>query len=604
MAKRWIISVLTLGVGAGLIAMVSCGRRSTPVVPATAEGEKVQFADVTGAAGIRFRHSNGATGFKLLPETMGAGVVVFDFDADGKPDLFFVNSSPWPGEATGVKPTGALYRNKGDGTFEDVTAVVGLDATLYGQGGCAGDFDNDGYPDLFITAVGGNRLFRNVGGKRFEDVTDTSGLFENTWPKISDTAEFRRWKRPISFPASATWLDYDGDGLLDLFVCFYVEWAAALDLGIQAVLPGGQRAYVPPTQFHGTRCKLYRNLGDGRFADTSAASGIEVGEPTGPKGEVVPTGKSLGVAICDADGDGWPDLAVANDTVRNFFFHNIPDGKGGRKFEEIGLMANVAYAEGRPRGGMGIDSAELELGKTALLVANFSNEPNTLLSVRKTQPILFQDQAAIWGLTASSRGPMKFGAFFFDCDLDGRTDLLTVNGHLEPDIAQARPGQMQAEPAQLFRNVGTASAPDFRLADAGDLSKPLVGRGSAYLDYNGDGRPDVVVSTNGGAAKLFRNDSDSGNHWLRLKLVGDGVRCNRDGIGALVEVTMENETRRFFVNGSRGYLSQSELVVTVGLGQRTAVDRVAVQWPGLKANRQTWTGLAIDREHRLIQTTN
>ena len=599
--RRSAISIV-VGIWAGTLCLLSCGRRPAPELPAPADAPTVTFKDVGAEAGIRFKHTNGATGRKLLPETMGAGVIVLDYNADGKPDLYLVNSSPWPGAAGA--PTGALYRNKGDGTFEDVTVAAGLNVMLYGQGGCAGDFDNDGFPDLFLTAVGGNRLFRNAGGGRFEDVSDRAGLTSGEWPKVADAAEFGRWNKPIPFPSSATWLDYDGDSRLDLFVCHYLGWSPALDLGIQAVLPGGQRAYVPPTQFPGVHSKLYRNLGQGKFVDVSAECGVEVSEPTGLNRALVPIGKSLGVVACDPDGDGWADLAVANDTVRNFFFRNIDDGKGGRKFEEIGLISNVAYAEGRPRGGMGIDAAELEPGKSTLVIANFSNEPNTLLAVRKTQPVLFQDQAATWGLTASSRGPMKFGAFFFDCDLDGRTDLLTVNGHLEPDIAQARPGQIQAEPAQLFRNVGTASSPDFRLADAGDLSKPLVGRGSAYLDYNGDGRPDVVVSTNGGAAKLFRNDSDSGNHWLRLKLVGDGARSNRDGIGAVVEVTIESETRRFFVSGSRGYLSQSELVVTVGLGRRTAVDRVAVQWPGLKANRQTWTGLAIDREHRLIQTTN
>ncbi len=598
MTKRSAIAIaVAIGLWAGTACLLSCGRRAAPELPAPAEPSPVSFTDVTERAGIRFRHTNGATGKKLLPETMGAGVVVLDYDADGKPDLYFVNSSHWPGDAPGVKPTGALYRNKGDGTFEDVTTALGLDVTLYGQGGCAADFDNDGFPDLFITAVGGNRFFHNVGGKRFEDATASAGLKDATWPTATDSAEFDRWNRPVSFPASATPIDYDGDGRLDLFVCHYVEWSPARDLGIQAVLPGGRRAYVPPTQFPGTHGKLYRNLGGNRFADVSAASGIDVSEST------VPIGKSLGVVVCDADGDGWPDLAVANDTVRNFFFRNIADGKGGRKFEEIGLTANVAYAEGRPRGGMGIDGAELMPGKPALLIANFSNEPATLLSVSKAQPLLFQDQAAAWGLTASSRGPMKFGAFFFDCDLDGRIDLLTVNGHLEPDIALARPGQLQAEAAQLFRNIGTADAPDFKVvADAGDLSTPLVGRGSAYLDFDGDGRPDVVVSTNGGSAKLFRNGVADGHHWLRLKLVGDGLRSNRDGIGATVEITMGGEVRRFFVSGARGYLSQSELVVTVGLGTKTTVEGVAVQWPGQNAGRQTWTDLAIDREHKLSQT--
>ncbi len=598
MLMRWMaIGLVCLGAG-----WLGCTKRAAPEL-AVPESATVSFSDVTAKTGIRFKQTSGATGRKLLPETMGAGVIVFDYDNDGKPDLYFVNSRPWPSAIPDAKPTGSLYRNRGDGTFEETTVSAGLNIPLFGMGGCAGDFDNDGFPDLFITAVGGNRLFRNVHGTHFEDVTESAKLNSSSWPSANTAAEFERWNRPVSFPSSATWLDFDGDGRLDLFVCEYVNWSPAQDLGIAAILPGGQRAYVPPTQFAGTHCKLYRNLGDGRFADVSGACGIEVSEPSGPNGDVVPVGKSLGVVVCDPDDDGWPDLVVANDTARNFFFHNIPDGRGGRMFEEIGLTSNVAFSEGRPRGAMGIDSAELEPGKTSVLIANFSNEPNTLLAVRKTKPLLFQDNAMAWGLTAPSRGPMKFGALFLDYDLNGRLDLLTVNGHLEPDIALARPQQTQAEPAQLYRNDGTFELPNFHsVTDAGDLLKPLVSRGSAYLDFDGDGSLDVVVSTNGGAAKLFRNDNKTGHHWLRLKLVGDGVRSNRDAIGATVEVTIGTEVRRFYSSNARGYLSQSESVITVGLGERTAVDRVAVRWPGRNAGTQTWTALTIDREHRLVQS--
>ena len=598
MSIRWVaIGFVCLGAG-----WLGCAKRAAPelTVPETAI---VSFTDVTTKAGIRFKQTNGATGRKLLPETMGAGVIVFDYDNDGKPDLYFVNSRPWPFALPDIKPTGSLYRNRGDGTFEETTLSAGLNVPLFGLGGCAGDFDNDGWPDLFITAVGGNRLFRNVQGTHFEDVTESAQLNSNSWPTATTAAEFERWNRPVSFPSSATWLDFDGDGRLDLFVCQYVSWSPAQDLSIAAILPGGQRAYVPPTQFAGTNCKLYRNLGEGRFADFSSVCGIEVSEPSGPNGNVLPIGKSLGVVVCDPDDDGWPDLMVANDTARNFFFHNIPDGRGGRTFEEIGLTSNVAFSEGRPRGAMGIDAAELEPGKTSVLIANFSNEPNSLLAVRKTKPLLFQDNAMAWGLTAPSRGPMKFGALFLDYDLDGRLDLLTVNGHLEPDIALARPQQTQAEPAQLYRNDGTFELPNFRsVTDAGDLLKPIVSRGSAYLDFDGDGSLDVVVSTNGGAAKLFRNDNKTGHHWLRLKLVGDGVRSNRDAIGATVEVAIGTEVRRFYLSNARGYLSQSESVLTVGLGERTAVDRIAVRWPGQNAGTQTWTALTIDREHRLVQS--
>ena len=588
MAIRFVCAAVALTAG-----VAGCGPR-TPAVPVAGIASVPLFTDVTTAAGLRFTHVTGETGRKLLPETMGGGVIVFDFDGDGRPDVFLVNGRPWSGAGS---PTSALYRNAGDGTFTDVTAAAGLAVSLYGMGGCAGDFDNDGFPDLFVTAVGGNRLYRNVGGKRFEDVTEAAGLKRDTWP----TGAVAGWDRPVDFPSSATWLDFDGDGRLDLFACDYVRWSPATDLGIRAQLPGGKRAYVPPTQFPGTHGHLYRNLGGGRFADVSAARGIEVTEPAGPNGPPSAVGKALGVVACDPDGDGWPDLIVANDTVRNFFFHNIPDGNGGRTFEEIGLSAGVAYTDGRPRGGMGIDAAYLQPDTPAVVVANFTNEPNTLLARTRANPLLFHDIAAGAGLAGPSRGPMKFGAAFLDFDLDGRTDLFTANGHLEPDIALARPTQTHAEAAQLFRNVGTA-APTFVLVpDAGDLTRPLVGRGCAVLDYNGDGRPDLVVAANGGPAKLFRNDHATGNRWVRLKLVGDGVRSNRDAIGARVEASVGGVRRTFHVAAGRGYLSQSELDITIGLGANTRVESVTVYWPGQDAGTRTWTNLSAGRVHRLEQ---
>ncbi|HET6573440.1 MAG TPA: CRTAC1 family protein, partial [Fimbriiglobus sp.] len=550
----------------------------------------VRFTDVTDAAGIRFHHVNGAAGRKLLPETMGAGVAVLDYDRDGRPDLFFVNSRPWPGASDG-RPTQALYRNQGDGTFADVTAAVGLDVTLYGLGAAVGDFDADGWPDLFVTALGGGRLYRNLGGQRFDDVTGRVGLPVGALPDVP-ADEFHKWSEPIPWPSSATFLDYDGDGRLDLFVCSYVTWSPAHDLGVNAVLPGGRRAYVPPTQFPGAHCLLYRNLGE-RFEDVSAAAGVQVSDPVGRDSRPEPIGKALGVVACDPDADGWPDLIVADDTVRNFFFHNV-SSSNGRRFEEIGLTANVAYAEGRPRGGMGIDYGEVRPGRPAAVVANFTNEPATLLALASASPLLFRDTAAAEGLTGPSRGPMKFGALFLDYDLDGRNDLLTCNGHLEPDIALSQPGQSHPQPAQLYWSTdrdGHLFEPVAEANAGPDLFQPRVGRGCAYLDYDGDGDLDLVLTANNGRARLLRNDNRTGNHWLRFDVGG--------AIGAEVTVESGGVVRRWHVAGARGYLSQSEQVVTVGLGRSAKADKVTVRWPGINGVTRTWTDLPAGRVHRL-----
>jgi hypothetical protein len=585
--------------GAALAALAAGAwialRPRTPV-PHREEAPAIRFADVTEQAGIRFSHASGATGKKLLPETMGSGVAVIDFDRDGRPDLFFANGRAWPGDAApgGTRPTQALYRNRGDGTFEDVTEKAGLAVELYGMGAAVGDFDDDGWPDLLVTAVGGNRLFRNVGGKRFADVTEAAGLGASKWPAES-AAEFARHAEPISFPSSAAWLDYDGDGRLDLFVCNYVTWSPAIDLGVAAVLPGGKRAYVPPQQFAGAQCELSRNVGGTHFENVSAATGVRVSEPEGPDRAPRAVGKSLGVVACDPDGDGWPDLVVANDTVRNFFFHNEPGEGGGRAFKEVGLFAGLAYADGRPRGGMGIDSGEIEPGAEAVVIANFTNEPDSLFQRVHRSPLQFTDVAPEVGLAGASRSGMKFGALFADFDGDGRLDLFTANGHLEPDIALAQPSQSYRQQGQLFRNTGKR---DDLFAPVSASLPPMVGRGCAYLDYDGDGKLDLVVADNGGRARLFRNETPGASNWLRLSLAG-GAGVNRDGIGATVTVEAGGLVQRRFVSPARSYLSQSELVLTVGLGGGAKADKVTVRWPGRPGVTETWTSLDAGKTHAL-----
>jgi hypothetical protein len=602
MNRRRGILLLALALATGLFLGVRAWLPSKPV-PGPPQDRPappaLRFTDVTAPAGITFRHFSGAFGKKLLPETMGAGVAVLDFDADGRPDLLFINSRPWPGQpapASGTTP--ALYRNRGDGTFADVTAAAGLDVPLYGQGVAVGDVNNDGFPDVFITAVGGNHLYLNEeapgGGRRFRDVTVESDVGGPTsWPKLG-TEKFLAWKEPITFPSSATFLDYDGDGKLDLFVCYYLTWSPALDLAVNARI-GGVRAYVPPTQFEGAFCVLYRNLDGTHFKDVSAEAGVRIGE----RGR--PVGKALGVVVCDPDGDGWPDLAVANDTERNFFLHNVTAPGGGRRFEEIGLKANVAFAEGRARGAMGIDWGEYAPGKDALLIANFANEPDSFLT-SAVGPPHFTDRADEVGIAGPSRAPLKFGAFFFDYDLDGRPDLFTCNGHLEPDIARGQPGQTYPQPAQLYRNTGGRFTPVGAEDVGADLFRALVGRGCAYLDFDGDGAPDVVLTENDGPARLLRNDNRLGNKWVRLELVGDGKRSSRDAVGAWVTIDSGGVTRRHYLAGARGYLSQSEHTITVGLGDAVTIDRVTVRWPGRDAGPvQEWKSLEPGHAYELIQ---
>jgi hypothetical protein len=598
-----IVPWLGLALVAGLLAAIFFTQRRYSDEP---DWPRVRFIDVTERSGIRFVHHSGATSRKLLPETMGSGVAVIDFDGDGKPDLLFVNSCPWPGQSKGETPTLALYRNLGDGRFEDVTKQAGLDVSLFGMGVTIGDYDNDGWSDVFVTTVGGNRLFRNeaapagsgVAGRRFRDVTALARVGgPGGWPRAG-MADFFRWKEPLCWSTSAAFLDYDGDGLLDLFVCNYVTWSPARDAEQGFRLATGERAYGPPRAFGGTQCFLYRNRGDGRFEDVSRL--VEVSN----RGEAV--GKSLGVVVCDIDGDGWPDIVVANDTERNFFFHNVPDSGGKRKFQEMGEWAGIAYADRSARGAMGVDwGPGYRQGQNSLLFGNFADEPDTFLVQQHVGDLRLIDLAPSEGIAGPSRPLLKFGLFFFDFDLDGRLDFLTCNGHLEPDIARAMPEQSYAQPAQLFWHRATAR-PRFALipglAAGNDLFAPVVGRGCAYLDIDGDGSLDVVLTANGGPARLLHNDNRTGHHWIRLKLEGDGKRSNRSAIGARVVLEADGREQRREVASARGYLSQSETVLTFGLGTVNKVDRVTISWPGKDAGAPTvLTELEVDREHQIVQ---
>ncbi|WP_237722739.1 CRTAC1 family protein [Singulisphaera acidiphila] len=549
---------------------------TAPAKPETVEARslpQVKFTDITEAAGLRFVHHNGALGEKLLPETMGSGVAFLDYDGDGDLDLFLVNSDAWPDPTTEKGSTQALYRNDGTGRFDDVTAQVGLDVRCYGMGVAVGDYDNDGDPDLYLTAIGGGHLFRNEAGSRFVEVT--------TETNTQATADWL---------TSAAFFDMDNDGDLDLFICGYIAWSAEVDRSQNFQLTGtGQgRAYGPPTAFGGARCILLRNDG-GKFSDVSSEAGIEIRTPD----LKVPMAKSLGVAPYDVDGDGLVDLAVANDTVPNFLFHNR--GKG--RFEEIGVSAGIALdRDGTARAGMGIDWAHFKNdGSLGLAIGNFANEMTALYVTDERASLQFSDLANLYGLGAPTQPPLTFGLFFFDYDLDGRLDLLSTNGHLENDIAKVQATATYAQSAQLFWNTGRPGRSLFvnvgQNVAGPDLFRPIVGRGSAYADIDGDGDLDVVMTANGGPARLFRNEGGSKNHWLRLTL--NGKASNRDALGAEVTLKAGSLVQRRQLFTAKGYLSSVERTLTFGLGSREHVDVLTVRWPSGKVTEVT--DLMIDR---------
>jgi hypothetical protein len=538
----------------------------------------VVFRDVTRSAGIDFVHFNGAVGDKMLPETMGSGCAFLDYDNDGDQDILLVNGTNWPWDNQRDPPAQpALYRNDGSGQFENVTSGSGLDISFYGTGVACGDYDNDGNVDVFIAAVGTDRLFRNLGG-RFKEVTCQVGVScdEDTWG------------------TSSAFFDFDNDGDLDLFVCNYVEWSRKVDLELNFTLNGTDRAYGPPTAYKGAHSYLYRNEGNGTFTDISAEAGVQVHNPaTG-----LPVGKSLALAIMDLDDDRDLDMIVANDTTQNFLFENRGDGT----FREDGVFAGLAYdGMGRATGAMGIDVAYYRNDRDlAVSVGNFANEMTSFF-VRQPPSMQFSDDAVVEGIGSPSRAALSFGLFFFDYDLDGRSDLFQTNGHLDEEINEIQPSQHYRQPAQLFWNRGPDSTATFAVVPdewVGDLSTPIVGRGAAYADIDADGDLDVILTQSGDRPILLRNDQQLGHHWLRLKL--RGTKANRDGIGARVELTVGDATQVRYVMPTRSYLSQVELPVTFGLGQETKVNSLRVIWPG--GLIQQVTDVNIDTEMIIEQS--
>jgi hypothetical protein len=504
----------------------------------------IQYVDATSAAKIAFKHTSGAFGKKYLPETMGAGVAFLDFDNDGWPDVFLVNSKNWPGRPGGPT-TCALYRNNRDGSFTDVTRAAGLAVELYGMGVASADFDNDGWADLYVTALGGNRLFRNLGNGTFADVTAKAGV---AGP-------------PGAFGTSAMFFDYDKDGKLDLFVANYVTWSIEKDLF--CTLDGKTKSYCTPESYKGQSPILYRNKGDGTFEDVTQKAGL-----------FNASSKALGVALLDFDGDGWPDLLVANDTQPNKLFHN----NGNGTFTDVGVTAGIAFGEtGVARAGMGVDAADYSgTGRPSVIIGNFSNEMIGLYHNEGNG--LFVDEAPTSAVGQASLLTLAFAAFFFDYDLDGRLDIFAGNGHVADDISAVQPKVKYAQPPHVFRNVGDRKFEEVGPKLGPALQRPIVARGAAYADYDNDGDLDVLVATNNGPATLFRNEGGNQNRFLRVRTVG--TKSNRDGIGARVTVTLANGLKPWrLVHTGSSYCSQSELSLTFGLGDQQRAEAIEVAWP-------------------------
>jgi len=548
--NRFVAAALAASIA--VLAGATPAPRAQPARGAAPVAAPALFEDAARAAGVAVRHTNGASAEKYLVETMGSGAVLFDVDGDGWVDIFLVDGGSLADPAVAARAQHHLFRNLRDGTFADVTAQSRIGARTgagaYGMGACAGDVDNDGRTDLYVTGYGANALYRNDGGGVFSDVTREAGVGRSLWS------------------TSCAFLDMDRDGDLDLFVANYLN-AARNDNRFCGDPQRRIRVYCHPLNYQGLPSVVYRNDGKGIFTDVSASAGI-----------APHVGNGLGVAVGDYDDDGLPDVFVANDAVPNFLFHN----EGGGRFSEVGLAAGVSVArDGKPRAGMGTEFADYSGdGRLDLVVTNHEFETHSLF--RSEGGGLFTDATVESGLGPPTLPFVGFGVAFFDFDNSGSLDLAIVNGHVIDNTALFRSGSTHAQRKLLLRNLDGRRFQEIGRQAGPGFAADGVGRTLVTGDVDNDGDLDLLVTNNGAAPELLRNGTTGGNA-IVLRLVG--TTSNRDALGARVSVTAGGRTQVREVKSGNSYLGQSDLRVHVGLGGATAVDRVEIKWPGGRVER-------------------
>jgi len=566
MSKKVLLVVALLAAG--------CGPDAAPTAdslrPVEREPGGVHFSDATATAGIDFEHHDSVTDRNTILETMGSGLAWVDYDSDGRIDLLFIQDGPLPPK-TEPKPTHKLYRNLGGGKFEDVTTRTGLNRTGYGQGVAVGDYDNDGFDDLAISYFGKLELLHNVadsaapGGRKFVDVSAAARIANPHWG------------------TSLAWGDLTGDGKLDLYVCNYCE------IDLERYQPcwneaKGANFICPPTVFEKVPHKLFTNNGDGTFTDATATSGIAGAAPGG----------GLAVVILDLDGDGKQDIYAVNDLGPAFAFQNL----GGGKFKERGMLSGAGLdRNGRFMAGMGIAAGDIDgSSRPSLAVSNYQDEPTEIFLNKGN--FAFTEWNHPSGVGPATLRTLGFGIELFDADRDGHLDLVQANGHVYKN-ANLILGIAQPQAAQMFIGDGNARFREITPTAGDYFQKRYVGRGVAVADWDDDGRPDLAFSHNAGPGKLLRNETENGHHGLRLELRGDGVKSNRNAIGAKVTIEVARRKLTRWIHGGGSYLSASDRRLIVGLGSAVVAEKVTIAWPSGAV--QTITNLAADRPWLVVE---